>query len=128
MMKLYIILISILVTITIKSYSQTNWEYIGVFNEKDIYYDKSSVVRGTYTYVLVKGKPKAFVTDDAGKEFEYLTVNCIFYKNFVNQIRCVISDRIYYYSDNTFRKSAMPKIEVSLNYAKVINDLYNKIR
>jgi hypothetical protein len=109
-------------------YSQQNWDFVGVFNDKDIYYDKTSVLRGTYTYVLVKAQPKKPGKDDVGNDFVYLTVKCIYYKDEHSEIKCVISDRIYYYSDNTFRKSAMPKIEFGLNYQRVINDLYNKIK
>ena len=112
----------------INLYSQSKWEYIGVFNDKDIYYDKTSVTKGRYNYVLVMGKPKNFAKDDLGKDFKYVTVKCVFYDNVMNQVRCVISDRIYYYEDNSYRKSAFPKIDVALTYDRIINDLYNKIR
>lgn len=129
MYKFVFIIIFSLLTLSSSLFSQKfNWDYIGVYNDKDIYYDKSTVVRDVLTYVLVIAKPKNPAIDDLGKEYDYFTLKCIFYKNNQNEIRCVLSDRIYYYSDNSFRKINAPKLEVSLNFNRVISDLYNKVK
>ena len=128
MVKQICIIIGTVLVLNVISYSQHNWVYVGVFKDKDIYYDKTSVVRGIYTYVLVKAQPKTPGTDEQGNDFVYLTVKCIYYKDEHSEIKCIISDRIYFYSDNTFRKSTIPKIEVGLNYQRVIHDLYEKIK
>ncbi len=127
MLKLSFVIISIFILQSI-AFTQNNREFVGVFNDKDIYFEKGSVVRGTYTFVLVIAKPQKASNDDKGNAFEYFSVKCIYYKNYQNEVKCILSDRIYYYSDNTFRKSEMAKIEVGLNYHRVINDLYNKVK
>jgi hypothetical protein len=128
MIKLSLITGFLLIILSSNSYSQFSWEFVGVFNDKDIYYDKNSVIRDVLTYALVIAKPQKPSKDELGKEYMYFTLKCVFYKNVYSEIKCSLSDRIYYYSDNTFRKFGGPKLELSLNYNRVISDLYNKIK
>ena len=107
--------------------SQQNWEYVGKFRGNEIYYIKNSVSKGPYTYVLVVIKPGNTSVDDFGNKYDYATVSCIYLKDYRNEIMCRISNKIYYYNDNTQKKSIMPSIEVRLNFDKIVSDLYYKI-
>ena len=109
-------------------YTQTDWEYVGVFRDKQVYYIKNSVLRGTNLFVIVVLKPINISLDDQGNEFEYATLKCFFLKDYRNEVKCIISTKIYHYKDNTTRLSDMPNTEFGLNFDRVISDLYNKIK
>ena len=130
MVKFYQIIIGIYLILQCHSviYTQTDWEYVGVFKDREVFYIKSSVLRGANTFVIAVIKPINTGLDDQGIEFEYATMKCIYRKNYRNEVKCIISNRIYHYKDNTVRKSDMPNIELSLNYDRVVSDLYNKIK
>lgn len=130
MVKLYYFLIAFYFMLHLQgvTQSQTDWVYVGNFENDEVYYIKSSVLRGDNTFVIVVLKPMFNGFDEEGKEFEYLTLKCIFYKDYRNEVKCLVSNRIFHYKDNTYRKSVFPNLELSLNFDRVLYDLYNKIK
>lgn len=110
-------------------YGQTSdWEYIAEYNLNDVYFLKSSIYRGPYDLVVVALKPRTEMKDDIGNPYKYFTARCTFAKNNLNQVTCIVSSRVFYYEDNTFRKVDVPKVSLLLSNHKILNDLYNRIR
>lgn len=110
-------------------FAQTgDWEYIGIYKDNDVYYMKSSVVRGDPLMVVVVLKPQFPKNDTEGNPYKYITVMLMFHMDSRSTIRCLISNRIVYYDDKTYKKLDFPKLDVTLDYHETLKDLYNKIK
>ncbi len=124
----YLLISCILIISYSISYSQSDWEYLGVFKDNDIYFLKSTVSKGINTSVVVAAKPKIVKTDEEGIPYEYVSVSCIFRKNSQNEVRCLITNKIIYYDKRTFKKAEFTTMDVGLNFHKVVTDLWNRIK
>jgi hypothetical protein len=105
-----------------------DWIYVGVTPKFEVYYLKNSVYRGQYTVVTAAGKYLRKETDADGKEYKYATANMTFYKSKFGDIRCILGDWRYYYTDNDYRKGNEKKVEYVITNIKILNDIYNKIK
>src|SRR4030095_7325190 len=106
----------------------SDWTCAGQTTKYDVYYLKKSVVRGTYTYVSVLGKFRNKETDSDGKEYKYATGRLAYYNSAWNDLRCILMDVRYYYTDNDYRKSNEDKKQYIVSNTKILNDIWDKIK
>jgi hypothetical protein len=128
-MKTVILLIAaLIITSELCAQLRTNWVYVGDTQRYKIYYLKNSVTRGTYTYVTVIGEFRNKEFDPDGKEYKYASAVLAYYKSAYGDIRCILTDKRYYYNDNDYRKANEPKIQYIVSSVKILNDIYNIIK
>jgi hypothetical protein len=122
-------IVILLVMVTSPVWAQSSdWIYVGQTVKYDIYYLKNSITRGTYTYVTVAAKFRNKETDSDGKEYKYASAILAYYKSAWNDLRCIIANMRYYYTDNDYRKGTEPKKEYIVTNNKILNDIYEKIK
>jgi hypothetical protein len=130
-MKPKIIYLFVLLTITAATgftQTRTNWVYVGTTPVYEVYYLSNSVSRGAFTHVTVAGKFRKKTTDSNGNEYQYATALLTYYKSTYSDIRCIMSNKTYYYNDSKYVKSIEPKVEYIVSTVKILNDIYNKIK
>ena len=106
---------------------QADWTMVGKEIGYEWYYKNSTIVRGDNPFVVAVGLPQIEKRDAAGELIKYVTINILFYNS--NQgMRVRISNQIWYYPDDTFKKAGVPSRDVPISFYVLLNKLYDMIR
>ena len=112
---------------SICSFSQTGWVNLGKEIGYDISYMENTIIRGNNTFVIVVGVPLQEMKDENNTVIKYITVNITFYQSTAG-IRCIISNQLNFYEDNTYKKRGMPKRDVPITFYNLLMKLYDAVK
>jgi len=108
-------------------FSQTGWVYLGKEIGYDLYYKENTIVRGNNPFVVVVGVPLKEMKDNNNSVIKYVSVNITFYQSSTG-LRCLISNHLYFYEDNTYKKAPLPNRDIPITYYNLLSKLYDAIR
>jgi hypothetical protein len=116
-----------LILSTAEAFSQTGWAYLGKEIGYEFYYEPSSVRRGNNPFVIVLGVPIQEMKDKDQVVIKYVSVNIKFYQS-SQDLRCLIFNHMFFYSDKSFKKAGLPKRDLPITYYKLLMTLYDLIK
>jgi hypothetical protein len=126
-MKIIILILLFITSMECYSQQKVGWVYLGKEIGYEFYYKQNTIVRGNNYFVVVVGIPQQEMKDPSGVVINYVSANVTFYESTYG-LRCMISNHIYYYSDNTFKNANLPKRDLPISHYALLSKLYNAIR
>jgi len=125
-MKKLIFCLYLLISVSVYA-QQTGWVNIGKEIGYDFFYKQNTIVRGINTFVVVVGVPLQEMKDENNTVIKYVTVNITFYQSTAG-IRCIISNQLNFYDDNTYKSRGLPKRDIPITFYNLLMKLYDAIK